>query len=222
MTGLGLAADVHHARDLAQRLLADLPERWQHTIGVARQTEVVLGTVGSPAEGDVLLAAAWLHDIGYAAPLRDTEFHPIDGARHLEVAGWPMRVVGLVAHHSAARFVAQARGLADEIGHFPREDSPVADALTYADQTVGPDGRVMGVEQRLADMLHRHGPDSPNAAVHPHRAPVLREAVLRVEQRLAAADEASGDLDASSETRNRDLHTLGPTPPTSSTTPPRG
>ncbi|MEJ3748173.1 HD domain-containing protein [Actinomycetes bacterium KLBMP 9797] len=191
MTGLGPTGDVHRARDLAQRLLVDLPERWRHTIGVARRAEGILGTVGSRDEGDVLLSAAWLHDIGYAAALRDTGFHPIDGARQLQAAGWSSRIVGLIAHHSAAWYIAQVRGLVDEINQFPREDSSVADALIYADQTVGPNGRVMDVEQRLADMLHRHGPDSPNAAAHAQRAPLLRAAVRRVEQRLAVAGSPS-------------------------------
>jgi putative nucleotidyltransferase with HDIG domain len=185
MTGvLGPTVDVHRARGLAQRLLIDLPERWRHTIGVARRAETVAGTVGSRSDGEVLLAAAWLHDIGCADALRDTGFHPIDGARHLQAADWPSRIAGLVAHHSAAWCVAEVRGLADEIAGFAHEDSPVSDALIYADQTIGPNGRVMTVEQRLADMLHRHGPDSPNAAAHARRAPLLRAAVQRVEGRL--------------------------------------
>ncbi|TNH28512.1 HDIG domain-containing protein [Micromonospora orduensis] len=186
MTGVhGPTGDVHRARDLAQRLLADLPERWRHTIGVARRAEEVADTAGSHSEADILLAAAWMHDIGYAAELRDIGFHPVDGARHLHAAGWPSRIAGLVAHHSAALLVARARGLAAEIDRFPRETSPVSDALIYADQTVGPNGRIMTVEHRLADMLHRHGPDSPNAAVHAQREPLLRSAVHRVQQRLA-------------------------------------
>lgn len=197
MTGvLGPVEGVRHARDLAQRLLTDLPERWRHTIGVARRAEQVAGTVGPRGEGDVLLAAAWLHDIGYAAALHDTGFHPLDGARHLEAAGWPSRIVGLVAHHSAARFVAQAQGLGDQLARFAREDSPVSDALIYADQTAGPHGRAMTVEQRLAEMLHRHGPGSAHAAVHAERAPVLCAAVHRVEQRLHAMQQppVSGDM----------------------------
>jgi predicted hydrolase (HD superfamily) len=141
--------------------------------------------VGWSGDGEVLLAAAWLHDIGYSAALHDTGFHPVDGARYLAVGGWPSRIVGLVAHHSAALCVARVRGFAAEIGAFAREESLVADALIYADQTVGPDGRVMTVEDRLADMLRRHGPDSPNAAAHDQRAPLMLAAVRRVEQRLA-------------------------------------
>src|SRR5512138_867069 len=130
---LGPTGDVYCARDLAQRLLGELPERWRHTIGVARRAEWVASTVGSRAEREVLLAAAWLHDIGYAAELRDTGFHPIDGARYLEAAGWPSRIVALVAHHSAALYVARAKGLGDQLAHFSRESSPVSDALIYAD-----------------------------------------------------------------------------------------
>lgn len=192
MTGvLGPTGDVHRARDLAQRLLMDQPERWRHTIGVARQAERVADTVGSRSEGDILLAAAWLHDIGYAAALRDTGFHPIDGARHLQTLGWPSKIVGLVAHHSAARCLARARGLAGQIACFTQESSPASDALIYADQTVGPNGRVITVEQRLADMLRRHGPDSPNASVHAEREPLLRLAVHRVQQRLFAREQPS-------------------------------
>lgn len=153
---------------------------------MARRAEQVADTVGSRSEADILLVAAWLHDIGYAAALRDTGFHPIDGARHLQAMGWPSRIVCLVTHHSASLFVARARGLDVQMACFARETSPVCDALIYADQTVGPNGRVMTVEQRLADMVRRHGPDSPNAAVHAERGPLLLCAVHRVEQRLCA------------------------------------
>ncbi|MFG1602751.1 HD domain-containing protein [Actinoplanes sp. NPDC049265] len=177
---------VHKARDVAQILLAGLPERWRHTIGVARRAEHAGATV-DPAESEVLEAAAWLHDIGYAPELRDSGFHPLDGARHLAATGWSDRIAGLVGHHSAAFCVAEVRGLAAELARFPHEVSPVSDALTYADQTVGPNGRFMNFDQRLADMLERHGPHSPNAAAHTKRSPLLRAAVERVERRLTAA-----------------------------------
>jgi hypothetical protein len=137
---------------------------------------------------ETLIAAAWLHDIGYAAPLRRTGFHPLDGARHLDRSGWPPRLVALVAHHSDARSLARLQGLSAELSAYPREESPVADALTYADQTVGPDGRSMTLAERFADMLHRHGPNSPNAVAHPVREPTLRAAVDRVQRRLQVAE----------------------------------
>jgi hypothetical protein len=51
----------------------------------------------------------------------------------------------------------------------------LADALTYADQTTGPNGEPMTIEARISDMLRRHGPNSPNAKVHPERGPYLHE-----------------------------------------------
>jgi anti-anti-sigma regulatory factor len=176
---------VRDARRLAETLLAGLPQRWRHTVGVAaRAAEVALP---SDADAGALVAAAWLHDIGYADVVRETGFHPLDGGLHLRALGWPDRIACLVAHHSEAICIAEVRGLAERLDEFPREESAVADALTYADQTVGPTGRVMELDERLADMLRRHGPESPNARAHPRRAPLLRAAVCRVESRRRAA-----------------------------------
>ncbi|MET0426618.1 MAG: HD domain-containing protein [Actinoplanes sp.] len=173
------------ARHLAQSVLADLPERWQHTVGVAFRAVELADSLDESADADILVAAAWLHDIGYAPALRETGFHPLDGARYLNRHGWPARLCGLVAHHSEAGCVAAVRGLADQLAAFSRENSPVSDALTFADQTVGPYGRRMNVDERLADMLRRHGPGSPNAEVHQQRAPLIRAAVDRVHRRSA-------------------------------------
>ena len=178
---------IRDARDLAQTLLKSNPERWRHTAGVARRAEAAAVTLTDSDDVETLIAAAWLHDIGYAAPLRRTGFHPLDGARYLDRSGWPPRLVALVAHHSDARSVARLQGLSAELSAYPREESPVADALTYADQTVGPDGRSMTLAERFADMLHRHGPNSPNAVAHPVREPTLRAAVDRVQRRLQVA-----------------------------------
>jgi len=184
---------IRDARDLAQTLLGERTERWRHTVGVARRAEDLAAILDGGRDGidaDALIAAAWLHDIGYADAVRDSGFHPLDGARHLDRLRWPRRLSALVAHHSDARSVARARGLHEELSTYHREESPVADALTYADQTVGPAGRRMSITERLADMLHRHGPDSPNAAVHHLREPNLRAVADRVERRLAALQNA--------------------------------
>ncbi|NUT32336.1 MAG: HD domain-containing protein [Hamadaea sp.] len=180
-----LPVRADQARDLAADLLHDLPERWTHTAGVAARASELAVTVGVD-DPELLVAAAWLHDIGYARHLRDTGFHPLDGGRHLRRHGWPPRLAALVAHHSGACYVAQARGLGDAMAaEFPREQSPLADALTYADQTIGPHGRRMTVPDRIADMLARHGADSPNARAHHRRGPFLLEVASRVEHRLA-------------------------------------
>jgi putative nucleotidyltransferase with HDIG domain len=120
---------VHSARDLAQILFQQLPQRWRHTIGVARRAEELTAVL----DGDdptVLAAAAWLHDIGYAEQLAETGFHPLDGARPLDRLGWPARITALVAHHSGAVFVAHAQRLGSESDAYPREHSALSDALT--------------------------------------------------------------------------------------------
>lgn len=64
----------------------------QHTQGVANRAGEVAVTV-PPADRCMLVAAAWLHDIGYSPLIRHTGFHPLDGlANHLgdhRPAGWP-------------------------------------------------------------------------------------------------------------------------------------
>jgi putative nucleotidyltransferase with HDIG domain len=169
---------------LAEMLVGGLKDRWQHTIGVARRAEELSVTV-TPAERETLIAAAWLHDIGYSPSLRATGFHPLDGAAYLQQHGWPDRVCALVAHHSGARFMARALGLDHALARYPYEQSPVSDALTYADQTTGPQGQPMSFDERIAEMLARHGDDSVRAKIHHLREPHLRAIAERVQQRLS-------------------------------------
>jgi putative nucleotidyltransferase with HDIG domain len=70
------------AEPLARALLQEtLPRRWAHVQGVAAQARSLAPVLG--ADADLLEAAAWLHDIGYAPGLAVTGFHPLDGARYL-------------------------------------------------------------------------------------------------------------------------------------------
>ena len=135
---------IAKARALAKKLLRkELPERWLHTQGVATRAAELATTV-APEDRSVLIAAAWLHDIGYSPALRDTGFHPLDGGLYLRAGGWDGRLAALVAHHSGARFVPVERGFGMMMAEFDFEDGVVSDALTYADQTVGPPLRPSG------------------------------------------------------------------------------
>ena len=178
---------IAKARGLAKKLLRKgLPERWLHTQGVATRAAEIAMTV-PPEDRSVLIAAAWLHDIGYASDIRDTGFHPLDGGLYLRADGWDDRLAALVAHHSGARFVPVERGFGLMMAEFDFEDDAVSDALTYADQTVGPNGRRMTVPYRIAEAISRHGPDSPNARARVDRVPYLLAVADRVEQRLAVS-----------------------------------
>jgi HD superfamily phosphodiesterase len=69
------------AESLARTLLADtLPRRWSHVQGVAAQVRTLKPSLGTDAE--LLEAAAWLHDIGYAPELAVTGLH---GLGRLEI-----------------------------------------------------------------------------------------------------------------------------------------
>lgn len=114
----------------------------------------------SGVTGDLLVAAAWLHDLGYAPELIDTGFHPIDGARFLRKLGVEDRLVCLVAHHSCAIYEAQVRGLDDVLlAEFPRETSATYDALVYCDMTTSPSGHLVTYMERMREISERYGPN---------------------------------------------------------------
>jgi HD domain len=164
-------------------MLDSNPDRLAHSQATARRAELLTVAV-DPECALPLVAAAWLHDIGYAPGLRDTGFHPIDGARYLRTIGWPPAICNLVAHHSGARFVARVLQLDSQLDPYPFSQNALSDALTVADQTTGPRGQAMTVDERMSDMLKRHGPESPNALAHPQREPYIRAAATRVAERL--------------------------------------
>lgn len=174
------------ARAQAQRFLGDASPRWAHvksTATAARDARLLVG----PGAFDLLLAAAWLHDIGYAPELVDTGFHPLDGARYLRRIGAPDRLCCLVANHTNAWVEAEARGLGRSLAcEFPAEDSVVSDALTFADLTTGPTGSRVSVEARIAEVFERYVPDHVVHASIRQAAPELIATVRRVEARLAA------------------------------------
>lgn len=175
---------TEEALALARELLGDVDQRWRHVSTAARTATEIARTV--PTEDrDLLVTAVLLHDVGYAPSLQRTGFHPLDGADHLKGLGWPLRVVGLVAHHSGARFLARARGVEDLLDVYPDEGGPVADALLYCDMTTTPDGLRVPFAQRLHDLHARHrGAPEVERRARAEREPFLRAAVARVQARL--------------------------------------
>jgi hypothetical protein len=178
-------AFVTAAREVAFSLIGTMGDRWRHTEGVAARAGELAEELD--VDPEPLVAAAWLHDVGYAAPIVVTGFHPLDGADHLAAHGWPLDLAGRVAHHSGARFVADVRGLAGELARYPFLDDAMQDALTYADQTVGPRGERVSASSRHEEMLLRHGPGSPNFLADHLRGPYLTAVAGRVERLLPSS-----------------------------------
>lgn len=178
--------DLGDARDLARGLLSEaLPRRWAHVQGVARQAESVATALGEPG---TLIAAAWLHDIGYAPAVKDTGFHPLDGARYLRRLGVDEDVVCLVAHHTCALAEAAERGLDGVlVSGFAAGDPVLHDALCFADMTTSPDGELVDAADRLAEIQARYGPGDLVTRFIDRARPEILAAVARTRERLAAA-----------------------------------
>jgi putative nucleotidyltransferase with HDIG domain len=175
---------VSSAADLAEKLVAPLGQRWQHVQAVAARAAGIARAV-AVQDRDTLIAAAWLHDIGYSSQINRTGFHPLDGARFLRQSGWSDEIVNLVAHHSGARFEAEQRGMTAELNSFPFVDSPLLDALVAADLTTGPQGQRLSYDERIGEILNRYPAEDPVHKTWLTAGPILKESVRRVEARLA-------------------------------------
>jgi putative nucleotidyltransferase with HDIG domain len=172
-----------------QHLARSLPRRWAHVQGVARLASRVGRALLIDRERELLVAAALLHDIGYAAPLVDSGYHPLDGARFLTRERAPSRLANLVAQHSGAVFVARLRGLATELAAFPDERTALRDALWHCDMRIDPDGEPITFDARIADIRVRHGAGSYLVrALDSGLLAARHDAVHRTELRLSAAE----------------------------------
>lgn len=147
------------AEELARDLLADeLPRRWHHVTGVAARAAWLAAAAGPALDGDLVVASAWLHDIGYAPAVLETGFHALDGARHLRLLDADEQLVNLVAHHSCAHLAAGRRGLGEVLhAEFPLDPALPHDELLYCDQTTSPDGAAVDVVERRAEVRRRRG-----------------------------------------------------------------
>lgn len=178
---------VAWARSQAAGLLAlQLPRRWAHVQGVAARASAV-ASMFTDDEGGLLVAAAVLHDIGYAPSIAHTGFHPLDGARALRKMTTHGRLVALVAHHSCAYREAELRGLSAELTEWVDEETALRDALWWADMTTSPDGEPVAFDSRIKEIQERYGPQDVVTFFIRQAEPDLRGAVVRTEARLRAA-----------------------------------
>ena len=173
---------VAQARETAEAFLADaLPRRWAHTIGVAATAERLAAAL-EPVHADTIVAAAWLHDIGYAPDLvANTGFHPIDGAAYVSRTCPDLwSAVNLIAHHSGALFEARERGLEAELAsyRFPVDVEELA-ILNAADLCTSRDGELIDPRARLNEVLDRYPPEHPV-----HRAIATSGSLLLAQARL--------------------------------------
>lgn len=158
-----------------------MKRRWQHLAAVGLKAETLGAELGLDVE--LLGAAGWLHDIGYAPGLVDTGMHAIDGARHLRRTGWDERIVSMVAHHSCAVLEAEERGLSVDLAEFERPTREYEDAVCFCDMTTGPAGADVCARDRLDEIEVRYGPDHLVTRFIRRARPEILGAVLRVEDK---------------------------------------
>src|ERR1017187_856186 len=173
------------AGQLAQALLQEsLPRRWAHVQGVAARARSLAPVLD--ADADLLEAAAWLHDIGYAPGLAATGLHALDGARYLrDTQHTHALLCRLVAHHSCAVIEAEERGLADVLSReFEPAPHALSSALTYCDMTTSPDGELVPAEERLAKIHHRYGPGHLVSRSIQRATPMILRTVEQVQDRV--------------------------------------
>lgn len=173
---------VEWAVEHAEELLAPLGDCWAHSNAVGERARWV-ALAFSHEDATQLVAAGYLHDIGYAPDLQRTGCHALDGARHLRSLGHE-RLARLVAHHAEARFEVRLRGLDRQLEEFPREPSAVADALTYCDMTVGSAGEAMTLHERTLDIAQRYGEEHAATRSLAWSMPYLSLSLARTERRL--------------------------------------
>ena len=173
---------VSWAAEQAASLLAPLGDRWLHVQGVVEAARWV-GEVLDEEDRSYLIAAAYMHDIGYAPSLIKTGFHPLDGARYIRSLGYE-RLACLVAYHSEARFEAQLRGYGHELNAFPLERSATTDALTYCDLTISPIGERVSLKERACDVYSRYGETAIVARAFRQAMPYFSLAIARTRLRL--------------------------------------
>lgn len=178
---------VERAQAIAGSLVQPLGRRWRHTVQVARRAQCLVEAGADPA----IVLAAWVHDIGYAPSVARTDFHALDGARYLSAVAAPQAVVCLVAYHTGAEFEAVERGHADDLHTFDRPDQDALDALILADLTTDPAGGMVGVDQRLAEILERYPADHPVHRAIEKSSSYLRECAGRAASRYAVVGRAS-------------------------------
>jgi hypothetical protein len=171
----------------SEKMLSSLGARWSHVQKVGEQAGKIAYVV-PPDDRDLLVAAAYLHDVGYSPELSITGFHPLDGARWIRDYGPGGRLARLVAHHSCAVYEAQVRGLGETLlSEFEPEDSATYDALVFCDLTIGPNGESLSLDERVRDIYERYGPDHEVSRALNLARPALQACCERTLARLGLA-----------------------------------
>lgn len=145
-----------------ESLLTDNPARISHSravaeamVGSARLINSLLEGSQPPLDEQIVRAAGLLHDIGYAAALSRTGFHPVDGYNFL-YENKNLALAEIIVGHSSAAEEGNLKGFI-----IVTSNHIIAKLLTYWDTRIGPSGQRMAYEERLSEIESRYGSDHP-------------------------------------------------------------
>jgi hypothetical protein len=200
MTLLNGVPSPAEAATMLSEVLPARSHRLAHSLAVGRKAETIADML-EPERAGLLVAAAYLPDVGYAEVAAGTGMHQLDGARYLRELGCDDSLCRLVAHHTFARIEARNKDLGGVLeAEFPLPDGDLADLLdlvTFCDLTTSSDGAPVTVAARLAGIFERYAPEHVVSVTMREAEPLARDVVERVQLRL---DEASlRDRDAAVE-----------------------
>ena len=161
------------------------PRRWAHVQGVAARARSLAPVLG--ADADLLEAAAWLHDIGYAPDLARRACTRSTAPGTCATPSTPTPCcAGWSPITPTPSSKPSERGLADVLGlEFEPAPYLLSSVLTYCDMTTSPDGELVPVEQRLAEIHHRYGPGHLVSRSIQRATPMILRAVEQVQDRAA-------------------------------------
>lgn len=154
---------VKGAQAAVESLLANDPQRLQHTAGVVRHMEQWLEqTNATEEECSILLQIAYLHDIGYSEKFKFADFHPFDGFTYLKENEWDKRLIRVILHHSYARELAELTHpeLILVYKSYPirsEEEQRWLDIITLIDLHTSGKGELVSFEDRKEDVAMRYG-----------------------------------------------------------------
>lgn len=156
---------VEGAKELAHILLADNPDRLNHTLQVVTNCEVLSKLFSLTKEqNQLLLTSAYLHDVGYNRDFVISNFHPFDGYNYLKANDWDLDVCLLVLHHSEASTLYLISN--SELYEYYEEKIPehlltIYKLLTIADMKSNSKGELVTFNKRLKDICERYGDSHP-------------------------------------------------------------
>ncbi len=172
---------IDKARELAQEYSKDDSDRWIRLQRVAALAGNLAETIiTNPTDGETLVKAAWLHDIGRSPQLAKTGLYSLDGAVFLEENG-EHKLALLVANHSFSKEEAALRGLSEEMEQFHYSRDLLSECLTYCDLSIDQRGKRLVLTDRVTDVLEQFGPNSVIAAALSQSLPEIQDIFTTVE-----------------------------------------